>query len=71
MKTATKTAENGLKLIPHDGCTEWSVCGKCGTTIDWANEMLFGPESGRERGDTTCPHCGHEDTAWLAAPGQD
>ena len=65
---ATKTttvAENGRKLVKHDGVTEWSVCGKCGETIDWANDVLFG--KGRDRDDTTCPFCGHDDTAWLAA----
>jgi hypothetical protein len=46
-----KIAENGRKLREHDGVTEYSVCGKCGTQIEWANDI--------------CPNCGHTDTAWL------
>lgn len=56
---------NGEVLIPHDGVTEWSVCGQCGTKIDWANDTVFGPDSGRDREDTSCPNCGSLDTAWL------
>lgn len=65
--TTTKTAENGRSLKPHDGFTEWSVCGKCGEIIDWTNDVMFGPGSGRDRDDTSCPHCGHDDTAYLYA----
>ena len=64
--TATKTVK-GRELIPHDGCTEWSVCGTCGAQIDWANDVMFGETSGRDRDDTTCPYCGHDDTAYLYA----
>src|SRR5579871_1358396 len=59
--TATIIAENGRKLKPHDGCTEWSVCGKCGESIDWAADCFAGTDDE----DTTCPHCGHGDTAYL------
>lgn len=47
-------------LVPHDGVTEWSVCAKCHTQIDWANIY-----DGRGSDDTSCPNCGHDDTAWL------
>jgi hypothetical protein len=50
-----------LKLVPHDGITEWSVCGRCRATINWAAEGNNDPD------DTTCPHCGHPDTRWLWA----
>lgn len=64
MKTSEKTALNGRRIRPHDGVTEWSVCGRCGTMIDWASETVV---AGRDRDDTSCPRCGHEDTAWLYA----
>ena len=57
----TKTAKNGRKLRPHDGVTEWSVCGACGERIDWASDTVADSE------ETTCPYCGHDDTAWLYA----
>lgn len=57
----TTTADNGRKLKRHDGATEWSVCGKCGQTIDWASD----DKKGTDDDDTTCPYCGHEDTSWL------
>jgi ribosomal protein S27AE len=67
--TATTTAENGRALKPHDHVTEWSVCGRCGTQIDWAADSIGEAiASGkRERDDTSCPNCGHGDTAWLYA----
>jgi hypothetical protein len=55
------------KLIPHDGVTEWSVCGRCHARIDWANDVT----AGRDRDDTSCPHCGHADTAYLEADDDD
>ena len=67
MATMSKTAKNGRALKPHDGITEWSVCGACGVLIDWTNDVMFGPQSGRDRDDTSCPHCGHDDTAYLYA----
>ena len=60
---ATKTAENGRTIKPHDGVTEWSVCGRCGTLIDWASDLT----DGRDDDDTSCPQCGSPDTAWLYA----
>lgn len=51
-------------LVPHDGITEWSVCGACGTHIDWANEVMCGARE-REEDDMSCPHCGSDDTVWL------
>jgi rubrerythrin len=60
----TKVAENGKRLKPHDGITEWSVCGKCGNSIDWASDTLT---AGRDEDDMSCPSCGHEDTAYLYA----
>jgi len=59
-----KIAENGRLLKPHDGVTEWSVCGRCGVMIDWTNDVVM---AGRDRDDTSCPNCGHADTAWLYA----
>lgn len=74
MKTKEPKTVNGRTLKPHDGGPEWSVCGKCGTQIDWANDVMFGPsafasieEWEKSRDDTTCPYCGHDDTAWLYA----
>lgn len=61
MKTETKVID-GRELKPHDGVTEWSVCGRCGVRIDWANDVMT---AGRDRTDTSCPHCGHSDTAYL------
>lgn len=60
-----KLTENGQKLKPHDGVSEVSVCGKCGTLIDWASDAPS--MTGRDRDDTSCPACGHPDTAWLYA----
>ena len=62
----TKTA-SGKKLKPHDGCTEWSVCGKCGELIDWASDTIAEQQrlKGLDRDSTSCPYCGHYDTAWL------
>lgn len=54
---------NGKKLKTHDGACEWSVCAKCGSVIDWANDVMFSPDDD----DTSCPYCGHADTAWLYA----
>lgn len=69
---------NGVRLKPHDGVTEWSYCGRCGQRIDWGSEALFGIQNyaSREeweatRGDTTCPYCGHGDTAYLLADSAD
>jgi len=58
------TAGNGKKLIPHDCVTEWSVCGRCGTQIDWANDVVC---AGRDEDDMSCPYCSHPDTAYLYA----
>lgn len=56
---------DGTKLVAHDGVTEWSVCGQCGRHIDWANDVMFGALSRRDPDDTSCPYCGHADTAYL------
>lgn len=71
--TKIPTPQNGRRLKPHDGATEWSVCGRCGEQIDWASAM-FGPDNfptkeayEESRDDTTCPYCGHHDTAYLFA----
>lgn len=50
-----------LKLVPHDGITEWSMCGRCRATINWA------VEGNDNSDDTTCPCCGHRDTRYLFA----
>ena len=56
-------AKNGRELSPHDGVTEWSVCGSCGELIDWAADWA----AERAKDDLSCPHCGHDDTAYLYA----
>jgi len=48
------------QLKPHDGITEWSVCGQCKQLIDWASVDRAGDDS-------SCPYCGHDDTAYLYA----
>lgn len=55
-------AENGRQLKPHDGLTEWSVCGKCGALIDWASDAVASKSDG-----LSCPFCGHHDTVYLYA----
>lgn len=69
MQQATYTVTDSAILVPHNGSTEWSVCGECGRTIDWTNNVMFGPGSGRDEDDDddSCPSCGHDDTAYLDA----
>ncbi len=50
-----------MKLKPHDEITEWSVCGNCLKTINYAASEM----ESRESDDTNCPFCGSKDTAWL------
>jgi len=64
MMTKTTIAGNGRRLISHDHSTEWSVCGRCGTMIDWTSEIV---SANRDEDDLSCPYCGHEDTGWLYA----
>lgn len=56
---------NGKNLVPHNGVCEASNCGACGEIIDWANDVMFGENSGRAEDDVSCPFCGHGDTAWM------
>lgn len=68
-ESESKTVK-GTKFVRHDGHTEWSNCGKCGKRIDWANNVMFGPGSGRDRDDTSCPYCGSADTDWMEPRGK-
>lgn len=51
---------NNKNLVPHDGVTEWSVCGECGRKIDWSDDLLVGDQD-----DSICPYCGSTDTGYL------
>ena len=63
MKEKERILDDGRRLRPHDGHTEWSVCGKCGHQIDWAGNLVCDQDDD----DDSCPYCGSDDTAWLEA----